>query len=1031
VEYIKETGDTIETFRGESITVDLDNWSSIFMDGVSERSLSGEETTYRFAGNIISRSAEEATVLSKASISNASNEEALWSLSASKIWLLPGSDFAILNGFLKVGEIPVLYIPAFFFPADEVVFHPVLGYRSREGSFFQTTTYILGRPQASTTAEASSISKILGNSPDMEKNQHGIFLRSTGKKSRDPNTTRLSFLLDAYTNLGFYAGTELALPKKGIFNEYKLSLGIGYTRDVMLIPDNSVYTPFPNYDGTDNWNSSYLFGMDVPVRFRMTNTGSLGGKYGTFTWSLPFYSDQFVDRDFLDRSEEMDYIKLLKNESSVLETETNLTKNIIGSYEWRVGGSSTFSLPSLAPYITNLSVSTLSSSITFNYRDSIKYSGITPTNNYSPDRTFFYPDRFTLYSVTASVSGTPFSLGSAQTSASQAAASRSAAGTDPAGEGAAETDLFKGLGAPSSPWAEEEAAQGAVAARSASDSGALAPSAISQRFDLPRAGDLRFSIAYQLSPTSATELKFDSTPGTTASPHWNEAEDVDWSEIASILFSAKADGNVTFSLSDSNNLVSTSLRFAGSGSTQEYSYLNEDSLEYNTQEKVNTAKIRAMTATSFSSSTELTATVRPFYLSPVWSATNFQYSVKALIVKSVLKGTEPKIPVVPPGDPPLPAVPATPDDVWQDLVWGKWDKENLEGHKLTANIQASVMNKVQTLALTADLPPEDGSLAGDATVRVWISETTFGAKIRGKTEADKAKEAGTTPPTVATDINKTISFGELFDDPFYETLRFTETLRFNSSFSLSQNIVYDPEKEEFTSMTSSLSFYGFTASFNSTYATTYNLEFVPNDPLIPTVGQWRWNSHPESFEPRDIRLAYSRTFRKDELWGKRLSYSLGINTGLTFDLQRFTNSSFNFTLNFTLGISKFLDITLGTTSNNASIYRYFRDWDIFNIPGDLPVIGETNIFTDLLNSFRFDDENLRKESGFKLKSFNLALTHHLGDWNAKLNMTLSPYLPPNGGDYEFNTDISFVVQWLPISEIKTEINRNKDRFEFK
>ena len=265
VEYVKESGDTIETFRGESITVDLDNWSSIFMDGVSERSLSGEETTYRFAGNVISRSAEEATVLSRASISNAGNEEALWSLSASRIWLLPGSDFAILNGFLKVGEIPVLYIPAFFFPADEVVFHPVLGYRSREGSFFQTTTYILGRPQANSSTETSSISKILGNSPDMEKIPHGIFLRSTGKKSRDPNTTRLSVLLDAYANLGFYAGTELALPKKGIFNEYKLSLGIGMSRDVMLMQDTTVYTPFPNYDGPSEWNSGYLGGLDVPA----------------------------------------------------------------------------------------------------------------------------------------------------------------------------------------------------------------------------------------------------------------------------------------------------------------------------------------------------------------------------------------------------------------------------------------------------------------------------------------------------------------------------------------------------------------------------------------------------------------------------------------------------------------------------------------------------------------------------------------------------------------------------------------------
>ncbi|MDR1248992.1 MAG: LPS-assembly protein LptD [Treponema sp.] len=974
VEYIKESGDTIETFRGESITVDLDNWSSVFMDGVSERSLSGEETTYRFSGNIISRSAEEATVLSRASISNATNDEALWSLSASKIWLLPGSDFAILNGFLKVGEIPVLYIPAFFFPADEMVFHPVLGYRSREGSFFQTTTYILGRPQASTSTETSSISKILGNSTDMEKTQHGIFLRSTGKKSRDPNTTRLSVLMDVYANLGIYAGTELALPKKGIFNEYKLSLGLGFTRDVMKMADNNVYTPFPNYDGTDEWNSSYLWGMDMPFRFRMTNAGSLGGRYGTFTWSLPFYSDKYVDRDFLDRSEEMDYVKMLKNDGSQIETEANLTKNILGSYEWRLSGSSTLSLPSLAPYITSLSISQLSSFITFNSRDSAQYWAA--QNTYSPNSSFYHPDKFTIYSLTASVSGTPLSLGNPPSSSSQ-----TAAGATPNTEAETKPDLFKGLGVPSAPWAVEESSPAAVASRSGSDSNALAPPPISQRFDLPRSGGLRFSIAYQLSPTSATELKFDSASDTNTH-HWDEAENVDWSEFSSILFNLKTDGNATFSLSDTNNFVSTSLKLAGSGSLQDYTYINEDSVEYNTEAKVDTAKIRAMTATSFTTSSELTTTVRPFYLSPVWSNTNFQYSVKGLIAKSVLKNTAAN----------------NPDDAWWDVSWGKWDRENLDSHRVVANLQASVMNKIQKLSITAEMPPEETSLTGDATVQAWISETNFSGKIR-----------------------------DPYEDPIYDPLRVTETLRFNSSFSVSQNIVYDPEKEEFTSMTSKLIFYGVTAELTSSYAATYKLE-----ENSAAAGQWRWNSYPESFEPQKFTMGYVQTFKKDELWEKRLSYSLGLNTAMTFDLQRFTNSSLNFTLNFTLGISKFLDITLGTTSSNASMYRYFREWGIFNVPDNLPVIGEANIFTDLFNSFRFDDEKLRQDSGFKLKSFKLSLLHHLGDWTAKLDIALSPYLTDTmPREYKFNTEISFVVQWLPISEIKTEIIRNKDKFEFK
>jgi hypothetical protein len=810
----------------------------------------------------------------------------------------------------------------------------------------------------------------------MEKTQHGIFLRSTGKKSRDPNVTRLSVLLDAYANLGFYLGTELALPKKGIFGDYALSLGFGFTRDVKLLGNNTIYTPFPNYDGVDHWNSTRIGGLDVPFRLRMTNTGSLGGKYGSFSWSLPYYSDPYVNRDFLNRSEEMDYIAMLKQGGSAIEAEDSLTKNILGSYEWRLSGSSTLSLPKLSPYITSLSLSTLASFVSFNTRTS-------PTaESYSPNKTFFYPDKFTIYSFSASISGTPLTIG--QTPAAQT-------GTQPVttADSEPEPDIFNGLGTPNSPWkTEEDTAKNSQSG----DAKLLSPPVLTQRFELPRAGDLRFSIAYQISPTSATELKFLSEES--GKNRWVEVEDIDWSEISSILTNVRTDGNITFTLGDTNNIVTNTLRFSGSGSWQDYSFLNEESADYNTLEKRNAVKIRTMGQTSFTSSSEFTTIVKPFYLNPVWSNTNFQYSIKGLVAKTELKTPSPP-PVPPATSSPAPS----PDDAYWNVIYGKWDKESLDSHRAAANFQASVRNKTQNLSITAELPPEDSALTGDATMRVWVSETSFNGKIL-----------------------------DPFDEPLYEPLRLTETLTFNNYFKVSQNVIYEPEKNEFTSMSSTLSFYGLSASFTANYSTTYSLISSGT----PGNERWQWTqSADSSFQPREFKLGYNHTFKKDAIWNKRLSFSLNVNTGLAFDLQRFTNSNFNFGLNFTLGLSKFMDITLGTTSGNAVIFRYFRNFFFFDIPEGLPVMGETNIFKDLLNSFRFDDENLRRASGFKLKSFKLSLLHHLGDWNAKLDMTLSPYLPTGGREYKFNTEVSFVVQWLPISEIKSEIVRNKDKFEFK
>jgi lipopolysaccharide assembly outer membrane protein LptD (OstA) len=958
VEYVKESGDTIETFRGQSITVDMDNWSSIFLDGLSERSMSGDDTTYRFAGTVLSRSDEEATVMKKAVISNPKKENAYWSLSASKLWLLPGSDWAVLNAVLKVGEIPIFYFPAFFFPADELIFHPVLGFRSRPGTFLQTTTYILGRPQASAASSSeSSITKILGNSTDMEKVREGVFLRSTGKKSRDPNTTRLSVLLDAYTNLGFYAGTEVALPKKGILNSWTFSGGVGFTRDV--IPANDyVFTPY-KIDGSSSWNVSKFFNLEVPFRYRMTNVGSLSQNSVTFSWSLPFYSDTFVNQDFMNRSEEMDYFRMLRQGGA--PTEEDLTANVLGSYEWRLSGSANFPTTAVTPYISTLSLSSLSSFISFRTRSSTALRA----NTYTPNRNFFYPDRFTIYSLSASIGGTPLTLGTAQQDGAQSAE------TETAVPAPVQDDPLSGLGSPLLPWGTEEE-QAVTNSSGAQD---LSPPALNQRFDTALAlPSMRFTIGYQLNPSSVSELQFQNDQA-----NWPEVEDIRWDEVASVLTSVKTDGNLTFTLADSNNIVSNVLRFTGNVNWQDYTYFNDEAADFNTEEKRNAAIMRAYQSTYFTTSAEYTATIKPFFQNQVWGNSNIQYRLKSLIAKNAVNKV------------------TDPDDAVWDVTYGKWDKESLEAHQVITNIQALVLNKTQTLTLTADLPPEDTALTGDATAQVWITKTTLHGKVLKPFE----------------------------DDRFFEPVRFTEALQFTSRISFSQNVIYDPELKEFTSLISSLTLYHFTASFTAVHSRTYRY-----DPSASTG--WTMSTGDPVLNPREFRMAYTQNYSSEPFWKNRVTLGFNINTSLAFDLQRYTNSVFNFSLNFSLKVFDFVDFTLGTTSTNAVVFRYFQDLPFFDLPEELP--GEKNILVDLINSFRFDNETLRRNSGFKLKTFNFSLIHHLGDWTATLKWTLSPYLEQPTGAlpyYKFNNEISFLIQWIPISEIKSEIGYKKDKFEFK
>ncbi|MDR1637771.1 MAG: LPS-assembly protein LptD [Treponema sp.] len=987
VKYVKEEGETIETFTGETITVNLDNWKSIFAEGISERSVQDDVTAYRFSGTVISRNDQEVTVLREASITNASNPESYWSLNATKLWLLPGSDFAVFNAVLKVGEIPVLYIPFFYYPADEVVFHPVIGYRSREGSFVQTTTYIMGRPKAA-EGSGGSLTKILGSGPNMEKTRQGIFLRSTGKKRQDENEMSLKAIIDIYANLGSYFGTEFSMPRQGIFGVTDISAGFGVTRDIRKAGD-SFYTPFARYDGTSDWNSSHFFSEDLPLRYRFNMTGSLSGRNGSLNWAIPYYADPFVNKDFLNRSEEMDWVNMVQQGMNVEETDPANDPQALGSYEWRLNGSLSPQLPFLAPYVSSFSMSSFSSTVSFATRSSTKYTKL--NNDYSPNRQFFFPNKLTLYSVTFAIAGTPLTLGEKSSSSQPPKADA---------EKEKEQDPLAGIGVPRLPWlapGEKPAAAG---------TGGLSPPVLSQRFEIPPAGGPQFSIDYRLNPAIVSELQFRSSQ-----ENWTEAEDIDWSEVSSILSTVRGDSSLGFNLNHPNGgMYTNSFRFITTASWQDFSYTDKEAEEFTQTStsgspdagkpdpyKIRSARLQALNATFFNTNYEFSSTFRPLYRSAVWGNSNIQYSFNGLLAKSVF-------------DPESISDKAA--DVWEespswDIQYGAWDEDYLNSHRFVTNITANVMDKAQNFTLTADLPPKEATIEGNSTLRVWISETNAHMRIFNPAQPETRKP-----------------------EPFY----FTETLRFGNYGSFQQYMVLDSQDKEYTTISSNFSFMGFSVVYTAVRMIPYEFNHQGSVDSKQPDGWIQQQQVEPSLQHRDLVFGFQKTTKKNSFWKDRLTLALNVNTSMTFDLQRYTYSRLNFSGGLTLGISNFLDLSLSVTSENPYIYRYFKDLPGFGLPVEFPEGEQNNFFLDLMNSFRFDDEEKRKSSGFKLKSFGINAVHHLGDWNATLGIALSQKLErPSSGDpyYKFDTEISFAVQWIPISEIKTEMNYEKDEWKVK
>ena len=174
----------------------------------------------------------------------------------------------------------------------------------------------------------------------------------------------------------------------------------------------------------------------------------------------------------------------------------------------------------------------------------------------------------------------------------------------------------------------------------------------------------------------------------------------------------------------------------------------------------------------------------------------------------------------------------------------------------------------------------------------------------------------------------------------------------------------------------------------------------------------------------ELAFFYERKFQSIDIIKNRIDFSLEVDSSLIFDLQRYTNSNFQFQMGFRLGIAGFLDFRFTATSENNVIWRYFKGIpsmaNLTSMYNDGP---QNNVFTDLIDSFNFLNVSKRQRTGFKMKKFDLKFIHYLGDWWAELGISVYPYLNtgPTAPKYEVVSDVSFIVKWKPITEIKTDV----------
>mgnify|MGYP002852288312 CR=1 FL=1 len=970
------------------------------------------------ASSIFGRDSSNTIAFKTGELTFCDDEDPHWKIKATRIWLLPGGEFAFFNAFLYVGHVPLLYLPAFYYPKDELIFNPAFGYRQREGYFINTTTYLYGRkPQdAVSTADLHSGSdddddetlnffSLINTGSLKEQRREGLVLHNLDEDFTGSTTNYLKVMGDYYGNLGAMAGIDGVYKPSGYITDIEGSLKLGFSNTIFYDSSTGAYTPYAS-SGETYQDSANFMGLEFPFRF-MGNLKFVLSKPFSLTLSMPFYSDPYMNWDFNTRAETMDWIDFLM--SGTDSDDDDVTE--VSSFTWQLSGSYTPKLSStiFGSWLKTLSLSSFSSSIVFTSLTNSSISSTDDLDDYSPERKFYYPSQITPFKGTLKIAGTLFEYPST-TKKKSTKASLSMALMSPADlktEDAADTAEDSAGAEPDiSEDAEEMSADEEAARAEATAEDGEAEAEKAEAKDAPR-GDgeplaegaettdvvfgesalpqiavtipsaqtlssLSYKLSYTITPTFTSQFTYSSS-------NLSEPEDFDWQDdLQSTYYQLKVPTVLSSALGWRGSFVTLTDTFTFSPVYQEHPYLNDD---FYTTTQINSLKKTDYNARKMDLTDVNALSFKPFYYTEHFSATALTWNTTIKMIRTEYVS----------------------DDVdnpeWDYLLPELWSSDCVTTHNLNLVLAASEFDgkTTQQLSLTSTLPPQVDAYAGTLTFTFPYVTLTGGTGVKQTSSTDST--------WVKQDITESLSVS-----------LFSSKLKFTQSFT------YDWESWESEAFKLSLSGYGLSFAYTASYTTGYTFDddTYNADGTVATYGNGWVASSEKKFQPYSMSLSYASGTKTWYHWAKRITVSPSVSTGVVYDFLRPTNSYFTFVPALTFKINDFFNVTFSSESKNSVIYRYFQNY----MNTDYTIGGETNILTDLMNSFSFTDESKRKSSGFKLKSLKVTVTHDLDDWDLAASFSVKPRLTTDSlgvSYYDFSPYFTISVAWRPMSGMKTEI----------
>jgi lipopolysaccharide assembly outer membrane protein LptD (OstA) len=1011
------------------------------------------------------------------------DEDPHWHIDATRTWLLPGGEFAFFNALLYVGPVPVLYLPAFYYPKDELIFNPVFSKSDRKGFTVQNTYYILGRKPLQSSSSSSSSEETTSSAEALkglynfmkpttlkEQERQGLILHNLDENYSGTTSTYLKVMADYYSKLGYFAGLEgVFQPKNKNITNLKFNVDLGFSKTLFA---NNNYSFISSANKT-YWDQSNFMGLKVPFRYGANLELSLSKPFRT-TIQMPLYTDPYFYYDFMVRQESMDWISYF-----LQGDDTTSSQSEYSTFAWKISNSYSPTLPAaLKPYISSLSIK-LDSSLSFGTatasfdksdKDRIKdnIANGDSWSSYTPERKFYYPTEVTPATASVSLSGTIFQWPLSSSTAKKETVKYTVPLVQPEElmsekqlaqkkekeleEQKKQQEQAENDGESSEKQAEqseqaktEQQENDTESEEKASETEENPENALLKNLlvKLPEFSSsssssvtvptgLSYSLGYSIAPTVTTKFSY----GTTESYIVNEAtgaestrtylntqEDFDWTKIKSFMYTYKMPTSLSSNLKYGGNYFTMTNKFSWDPILQ--GHPNTDGVTTSEKKSLILADHKAESQTISNTNT---ISFKPFSYVPMFADTGVSWNTTLKLFRRDFKGTS--------SDTNWETYWKSSDawesywlhDYWDDENWADEDEEKTFKRKIittnTVNftLGANELNNKfkQNFTWSMTLPPQQVKHSLSLNLTFPYVSSSFSWSFQ---------ERASSSSTDTEEANKS--------KYEYNTLSQALSLNlFNSSLKLSESLslTTDSDKLEkdnrtgmdiLDSMKVSLSWKRITAAYTMSYTQNYELE----------EGQgWiaKTNSEGKNYKefiPYSLSFSWSPETKTYYKWSKKISFAPGLSTSVIADLIRPTNSYLTFSPSLNFKIGDMLTLSFSATSRNSTLYWYFQGKD--SIYSDCGSWFAPQFFGDLFRSFgvAFGDAAKgsftanREASGFKLKSLSMTASHDLHDWSFNMTWKFEPKLVKQDGQYTYNFDpyISIGIVWKPMDSMKTTI----------